>query len=539
MSDIYANEPVTSGKVVLHTTMGPLDVELWSREAPRTCRSFVQLCLEGYYDKTIFHRLIPGFLVQGGDPTGTGEGGLSIYDDPQVLESHAGSSAAGLKALKPCEGPPLSLELNSRLRFRYRGLMGAASRVQDTEGEPSSAPPPSSKARAGGGAPPQPTHIGSQFFFTLGSAEALSGRHTLFGKVTGPSLFNLLRIGELPIDKCDRPLDPPVIIRTEVLWNPFNDIVPRCLPPPEEQQQVEEEEEEELQQRPQLAAAKANLLLAAAAAAAAAAQQQQEAANRLKARIASLAATRGSAAAPAAAAAELLDDGSSSCSSSDSTSDEEDKRGPRRSRSRSRSRGREEQRIPPKRGAPQALGRKDFAAAVAAQPDADLLSAAEQRRRLLLLQRKTKSSRDRQQQTLAKLSAFKQQLQALQKSSSSSSSSKLRQEEEASKSGKRDKAAEAARVAAARATERVLPALPEGDADSEEEGGPEGAPWFQTGGLRFAIDSSTAYQIDAARAAELEVRDPLKNRSVTTDPKLQMRKMPTAHEGKPRELARW
>ena len=73
-------EPPTSGKVILVTnygtrrSAGDLDVELWAREAPKTCRNFVQLCIEGYYQHVAFHRLIPGFLMQGGDHTGTGIG---------------------------------------------------------------------------------------------------------------------------------------------------------------------------------------------------------------------------------------------------------------------------------------------------------------------------------------------------------------------------------------------------------------------------------------------------------------------------------
>lgn len=74
MSSIYVSEPPTKGKVVVKTTMGPLDIELWPKEAPKAVRNFVQLCLEGYYDRTIFHRVIKSFLVQGGDPTGSGTG---------------------------------------------------------------------------------------------------------------------------------------------------------------------------------------------------------------------------------------------------------------------------------------------------------------------------------------------------------------------------------------------------------------------------------------------------------------------------------
>ena len=78
---VYANQPATKGKVVLHTTIGPFDVELWSKEAPLACRNFVQLCMEGYYDGCIFHRVIKDFMAQTGDPTGTGTGGASVYEE--------------------------------------------------------------------------------------------------------------------------------------------------------------------------------------------------------------------------------------------------------------------------------------------------------------------------------------------------------------------------------------------------------------------------------------------------------------------------
>jgi peptidyl-prolyl cis-trans isomerase SDCCAG10 len=78
MSEVYVREPPTKGKVVIHTSkgymhmyvtlathLGDLDVELWSQECPKTCRNFVQLCLEGYYNNTIFHKVIHDFIVQG------------------------------------------------------------------------------------------------------------------------------------------------------------------------------------------------------------------------------------------------------------------------------------------------------------------------------------------------------------------------------------------------------------------------------------------------------------------------------------------
>lgn len=82
MSNIYITEPATNGKVILTTTVGDIEIELWSKETPLACRNFVQLCMEGYYDDTAFHRVVKGFIVQGGDPTGSGEGGESIYGAP-------------------------------------------------------------------------------------------------------------------------------------------------------------------------------------------------------------------------------------------------------------------------------------------------------------------------------------------------------------------------------------------------------------------------------------------------------------------------
>lgn len=64
MSNIYHTEPPTQGKVVIQTSYGDIDIELWPKEAPLACRNFVQLCLEGYYDNTLIHRVIKDFMVQ-------------------------------------------------------------------------------------------------------------------------------------------------------------------------------------------------------------------------------------------------------------------------------------------------------------------------------------------------------------------------------------------------------------------------------------------------------------------------------------------
>ncbi|XP_076066814.1 spliceosome-associated protein CWC27 homolog [Oratosquilla oratoria] len=177
MSNIYIQEPPTEGKVLMVTSAGDLDIELWSKETPKACRNFVQLCLEGYYNETIFHRVLPGFIVQGGDPTGTGAGGESIY------------------------GKPFKDEFHSRLRFVRRGLVAMAN--------------------AG------PNDNGSQFFITLGQCPELQNKHTIFGKIAGNTLYNLPRFEEGEIGKEDRPEFPQKVMKTEVLKNPFPDIIPR------------------------------------------------------------------------------------------------------------------------------------------------------------------------------------------------------------------------------------------------------------------------------------------------------------------------
>lgn len=174
----------------MKTTAGDIDIELWSKEAPKACRNFIQLCLEAYYDNTIFHRVVPGFIVQGGDPTGTGSGGESIY------------------------GAPFKDEFHSRLRFNRRGLVAMANAGSHDNG--------------------------SQFFFTLGRADELNNKHTIFGKVTGDTVYNMLRLSEVDIDDEERPHNPHKIKSCEVLFNPFDDIIPREIKRPKKEKPEEE-----------------------------------------------------------------------------------------------------------------------------------------------------------------------------------------------------------------------------------------------------------------------------------------------------------
>ncbi|KAF8185978.1 cyclophilin-like protein [Pholiota molesta] len=69
----------TNGKVILDTTVGEIEIDLWPKEAPKATRNFLALSMEEHYDGVIFHRVVPGFLVQTGDRTGLGGGGESFY----------------------------------------------------------------------------------------------------------------------------------------------------------------------------------------------------------------------------------------------------------------------------------------------------------------------------------------------------------------------------------------------------------------------------------------------------------------------------
>eukprot|EP01083_Nonionella_stella_P039795 108249_1 len=67
MSQVYSTEPQTTGRIILNTTSGPIDINLWCKECPTVTRTFLQLCLDGYYDGMIFHRIINNFLIQTGE----------------------------------------------------------------------------------------------------------------------------------------------------------------------------------------------------------------------------------------------------------------------------------------------------------------------------------------------------------------------------------------------------------------------------------------------------------------------------------------
>lgn len=72
-------DQITGPKATIKTNQGEIKVQLFPKQAPKTVENFTKLAEKGYYDGVIFHRVIPDFMIQGGDPTGTGRGGESIY----------------------------------------------------------------------------------------------------------------------------------------------------------------------------------------------------------------------------------------------------------------------------------------------------------------------------------------------------------------------------------------------------------------------------------------------------------------------------
>jgi len=148
-------------EATLHTNHGAIAVELFDEDAPRTVENFTKLARDGFYDGVIFHRVIPDFMIQGGDPTGTGSG-----------------------------GPGYTFEDEFNDRKVVRGALAMANAGPNTNG--------------------------SQFFIvTTEAASWLDGKHTVFGRVTdGMAVVNT--ISALETDARDRPRTDVVIERVEL-----------------------------------------------------------------------------------------------------------------------------------------------------------------------------------------------------------------------------------------------------------------------------------------------------------------------------------
>ena len=152
-------------RVILETNQGIIELKLMPQAAPRACENFIGLVKKGYYDGVIFHRVIKNFMIQGGDPTGTGRGGDSIW------------------------GKPFKDELSPNLQFDKSGILAMANSGPNTNG--------------------------SQFFITTAPTPWLNMRHTIFGEVV--SGYEIVqKIENTPKDSSDRPIAPQQIIRAYV-----------------------------------------------------------------------------------------------------------------------------------------------------------------------------------------------------------------------------------------------------------------------------------------------------------------------------------
>ena len=156
-TDKPATPPAKNRIVRMETNKGVIRIEMFEDKAPITTKNFIDLATKGFYDGVIFHRVIDGFMIQGGDPTGTGRGGPG-YKIPDEFHPDLKHDGAGILSM----------------------------------------------ANAG------PNTGGSQFFITLGPTPHLNNRHAVFGKVI-EGLDVVKAIGKMSTNAADRPLEDVVM----------------------------------------------------------------------------------------------------------------------------------------------------------------------------------------------------------------------------------------------------------------------------------------------------------------------------------------
>ena len=189
------------GYARLHTSHGNINIELHADLCPRACENFVEHALSGYYNGVIFHRNIPKFMIQGGDPTGTGKGGESIWEKTGEMpgymslpgEGGVGGVAKGTQWAKGNGRFPD--EIRETLKHSGRGVLSMANSGPGTNG--------------------------SQFFITYAQVPHLNGKHTVFGRAVG-GLEVLDKMEAVPTDDEDRPKTPITIKKITVNDGPFS-----------------------------------------------------------------------------------------------------------------------------------------------------------------------------------------------------------------------------------------------------------------------------------------------------------------------------
>lgn len=183
---------------VLKTNQGEIKIQLFPEQAPMTVENFIRLAQKGYYDGTIFHRVISDFMIQGGDPEGNVTGGESIW------------------------GHPFEDELSREL-FNIRGALSMANSGPNTNGsqffivQNKNMPKRYIKQMEPAGYPKEIIHAYKQ-----GRTPWLDGRHTVFGQViTGMDVVD--KIAKSKKDKMDKPLEDITIDSIQVQGSKFDD----------------------------------------------------------------------------------------------------------------------------------------------------------------------------------------------------------------------------------------------------------------------------------------------------------------------------
>ena len=162
-ADNGGKEKVANRIAVFETNKGTFEIELFEDKTPVTTKNFIDLAQKGFYDGVIFHRVIDGFMIQGGDPEGTGMGGPGYTIEDEFLPE---------------------------LTFDGEGLLAMANTGRPHTG-------------------------GSQFFITLGKTDWLNGKHTIFGKVV-QGMEVVREIGHSKTDFSDRPVQEVVMEKVTI-----------------------------------------------------------------------------------------------------------------------------------------------------------------------------------------------------------------------------------------------------------------------------------------------------------------------------------
>ncbi|MFC1667333.1 peptidylprolyl isomerase [Candidatus Omnitrophota bacterium] len=151
--------------IILETNRGNIELKLFLDVAPKACENFIGLVEKGYYDGIIFHRVIKDFMIQGGDPTGTGRGGESVW------------------------GEPFEDEVSDKVLFDKPGILAMANSGVNTNG--------------------------SQFFITTKPTPWLNKKHTIFGEVV--SGYDVVeKIGNTPTDDSSKPKETQNITKAYI-----------------------------------------------------------------------------------------------------------------------------------------------------------------------------------------------------------------------------------------------------------------------------------------------------------------------------------